>query len=34
MHRLHGAWSVGALAAAGVAALAAALRIPLTLQLA
>ena len=33
MHRLHGAWSVGALAAAGVAALAAALRIPLTLQL-
>jgi MFS family permease len=33
MHRLHGAWSVGALAAAGVAALAAALRIPLTVQL-
>jgi len=33
MHRLHGAWSVGALAAGGVAALAAALRIPLTLQL-
>ena len=34
MHRLHGAWSLGALAAAGVAALAAGLRIPITLQLA
>jgi MFS family permease len=34
MHRLHGAWSIGALTAAGVAALAAAARVPLTAQLA
>ena len=34
MHRLHGAWSIGALTAAGVAALAAAARVPLTVQLA
>ena len=34
MHRLHGAWSIGALSAAGVAALAAAVRVPLTVQLA
>jgi MFS family permease len=34
MHRLHGAWAVGALAAAGVAAVAAAVRVPLTVQLA
>ena len=34
MHRLHGAWSVGALTAAGVAALAAAAGVPLTAQLA
>ena len=34
MHRLHGAWSIGALTAAGVAALAAAVRVPLTVQLA
>jgi MFS family permease len=33
MHRLHGAWSIGALTAAGVAALAAAARVPLTVQL-
>jgi Major Facilitator Superfamily len=34
MHRLHGAWSIGALTAAGVAALAAAARVSLTAQLA
>jgi len=34
MHRLHGAWSIGALTAAGVAALAAATRVSLTAQLA
>jgi MFS family permease len=34
MHRLHGAWSVGALAAAGCAGLAAAAGVPLTVQLA
>jgi hypothetical protein len=34
MHRLHGAWSLGALAGAGLAAAAAALRVPLTLSLA
>jgi MFS family permease len=34
MHRLHGAWSLGALAGAGASALAAALRVPLTASLA
>jgi MFS family permease len=34
MHRLHGAWAVGALSAAGIAALAAAVGVPLTAQLA
>jgi MFS family permease len=34
MHRLHGAWSVGALAAAGVAGVAAAAGVPLTVHLA
>ncbi len=34
MHRLHGAWSLGALAGAGVSAAAAALRVPLTASLA
>jgi MFS family permease len=34
MHRLHGAWSLGALAGAGAAAAAAALRVPLTASLA
>ncbi len=34
MHRLHGAWSLGALAAAGVAAACAALGVPVTAQLA